>query len=499
MDRQSGILLHISSLPSAFGVGDFGDEAYRFVDKLSDNGFSVWQILPLGPHGPGNSPYQAYSAYAGDVLFISPAELVKWGLLSSDDIAPPFQVDNDVVEYETVTSWKEALIDKCWCGIMRGSDKHSQLKGEFDAFQQEHNWWLNDYALYSFFKKENGGRSWENWPHEIKKRRSDFLKLILHKNSGDLQFEKFKQFLFFKQWFRLKEYAHQKGVRIFGDLPLYVSYDSADVWSNQSLFLLDEDGKPEIVGGVPPDYFSENGQLWGNPVYNWDKLKHDEYHWWIARIYFNLHLFDLVRVDHFRGLESFWAIPASAETAKTGSWQKANGFDFLKILKSRMPDLPVIAEDLGEITRDVEDLRDYFNLPGMKVLQFAFSSDEKNIHLPHNYSTNNVVYTGTHDNNTLKGWWKSLPNADKNRVKSYCGLTNRKKITSQLIEMAWASVAEMAIVPMQDILHLDEEARMNIPGTMVQNWQWRYNKRKERKSHWTFMKQLNKKYNRNNG
>lgn len=498
MERKSGVLLHVSSLPSVFGVGDFGDEAYRFIDKLSENGFSVWQILPFGPHGIGNSPYQAYSAYAGDVLFISPAELVKWGLINKADITVPFQVDDNSVDYELVTKWKEALLEKSWSDFMCDPDKHSQLKGEFQAFQKEHNWWLNDYALYSFLKKENGARSWEKWPNEIKKRQSDVLKSILHDYSGDLQFEKFKQFLFFRQWFRLKEYAHKKGVKIFGDLPLYVSYDSADVWSNQSLFLLDEAGKPEIVGGVPPDYFSEDGQLWGNPIYNWDKLKHDEYHWWIARIYFNLHLFDLLRIDHFRGFESFWAIPATAETAKTGRWQKANGFELLKILKTIMPELPVVAEDLGDINQAVEDLRDTFNLPGMKVLQFAFSSDERNIHLPHNYSTNNVVYTGTHDNNTLKGWWKLLPKAEKNRVKSYCSLTNRNKIPGQLIEMAWASVADLAIVPMQDILHLGEEARMNTPGTFVQNWQWRYNKTKERKAHWTFMKELNKKYNRNN-
>lgn len=498
-DRQSGVLLHISSLPSAFGVGDLGKEAYCFVDKLSDNGFSVWQILPLGPHGPGNSPYQAYSAYAGDVLFISPSELVKWGLLSNEDICIPPHFDDNKVDYDIVSPWKEALVEKSWMNFRNNSGRFAQLEDEFEAFKVEHNWWLNDYALYSFFKKENGGHSWEKWPNEIKKRQPDLLKLILHKYSVDLQFEKFKQFMFFRQWFRLKEYAHKKGVKMFGDLPLYVSYDSADVWSNQSLFLLDEKGKPEIVGGVPPDYFCEDGQLWGNPVYNWDNLKHDEYHWWIARIYFNLHLFDLVRIDHFRGLESFWAIPATAETAKTGSWLKADGFELLKILKSRMPDLPVIAEDLGEITQEVEYLRDYFNLAGMKVLQFAFSSDEENIHLPHNYSNNNVVYTGTHDNNTLGGWWKSLSKADKNRVKLYCSLTNRNAITGQLIEMAWASVANMAIVTMQDVLHLGEEARMNTPGTMVQNWQWRYNKSKERKVHWMFMKALNKKYNRNNG
>ncbi|MCF8362248.1 MAG: 4-alpha-glucanotransferase [Prolixibacteraceae bacterium] len=499
MERQSGVLLHVSSLPSDYGVGDFGEGAYRFIDKLSENGFSVWQILPFGPHGAGNSPYQAYSAYAGDVLFISPAELVKWGLLNKADITVHLQFDKNKVDYEVVTPWKDTLFEKCWMNFINNSGEFAQLNGEFHAFQEEHNWWLNDYALYSICKKKNGGRSWEKWPDEIKKRQTDSLKSISHDYSGDLQFEKFKQFLFFRQWFRLKEYAHKKGIKIFGDLPLYVSYDSADVWSNQSLFVLDEDGKPEIVGGVPPDYFSEDGQLWGNPVYNWEKMKYDEYQWWVARIYFNLHLFDLVRIDHFRGLESYWAIPASAETARTGSWQKANGYELLQILKSRMPDLPVIAEDLGDISLEVEDLRDHFELPGMKVLQFAFSSDAANIHLPHNYSTNNVVYTGTHDNNTLRGWWNLLPKADKSTVKSYCNLTNRTSIPEQLIEMAWSSVAKIAIVPMQDILHLGEEARMNTPGTIEHNWHWRYNKRKERIRHWEFVKKLNEKYNRTNG
>ncbi|HKK81844.1 MAG TPA: 4-alpha-glucanotransferase, partial [Prolixibacteraceae bacterium] len=378
-------------------------------------------------------------------------------------------------------------------------DFYSGLNSEFNAFLQEHSWWLNDYALYSVCKKANGNRSWEKWPEGIKNHHPDTLKSVLEGYSEGVHFEKFKQFLFFRQWFHLKDYAREKGIKIFGDLPLYVSYDSSDVWSNQSLFLLDEDGVPEIVGGVPPDYFSSDGQLWGNPVYDWAKLHHDEYHWWIARIYFNLHLFDLVRIDHFRGLESYWAIPASAETAKTGSWQKANGFELLNILKSRMPDLPVIAEDLGEITPEVEALRDHYALPGMKVLQFAFSSDEKNIHLPHNYSINNVVYSGTHDNDTLRGWWESLPEAEKRRVKMYCSRTNRESMPEQLIEMAWSSVAKLAIVPLQDILHLGKEARMNTPGTIEQNWQWRYNKRKDRKAHWAFMKALNEKYNRENG
>ncbi|MDA3816957.1 MAG: 4-alpha-glucanotransferase [Prolixibacteraceae bacterium] len=499
MDRRSGILLHVSSLPSEYGVGDFGEDAYRFIDRLSENGFSVWQILPFGPHGSGNSPYQAYSAYAGDVLFISPGELVKWKLLDKSDISNHLEFDENSVNYEMVTPWKESLIQKCWNNYRANPENFEQLKDEFNFFQQEHDWWLNDYTLYSVCKNKFNNESWEKWPVGIKKRQSDYINKIHLENSDLILFEKFKQFLFFRQWFRLKEYAHHKGIKIFGDLPLYVSYDSADVWSNQSLFHLDESGKPEIVGGVPPDYFSDDGQLWGNPVFNWKKMKHDEYHWWIARIYFNLHLFDLVRIDHFRGLESFWAIPASAETAKTGSWQKANGFELLKILKSRMPDLPVVAEDLGEITQEVEFLRDYFNLPGMKVLQFAFSSDAKNIHLPHNYSTNNVVYTGTHDNDTLRGWWSSLPKADKSTVKSYCSLTNRKSIPEQLIEMAWSSVAKMAIVPMQDILHSGEETRMNTPGTIEHNWQWRYNKSKERKRQWEFMKELNEKYNRFNG
>ncbi|MDA3880124.1 MAG: 4-alpha-glucanotransferase [Prolixibacteraceae bacterium] len=496
--RNSGILLHVSSLPSAYGIGDFGSEAYGYIDKLSDNGFSVWQILPLGPNEPGFSPYQSYSAYAGDVLFISPDELQRWGLVDTDDISVKIKFPKNIVDYKKVSQWKSEVLLKSWNNFTQKPDAFSSLWDEFESFMHEHEWWLNDYSLYAVCKEKYKGESWEKWPSEVKNRDVGVLEQMRDEEETLIRYEKFKQFLFFRQWFRLKEYANQKGVEIFGDLPLYVSYDSADVWSNQSLFLLNENGEPELVGGVPPDYFSEDGQLWGNPVYNWEHLADNDYHWWIARIYFNLHMFDLVRIDHFRGLESFWAIPATAETAKNGSWQKAKGYDLLQILKKQIPDLPVVAEDLGEITPKVEALRDHFKLPGMKVLQFAFSGDSQNIHLPHNYTVNNLVYTGTHDNDTLVGWWSALSNAEKQTVKGYCTHTNRKSVAARLVELAWSSVACMAIVPMQDVLRLDTNARMNTPGTIEDNWQWRCDAGFGSKKCWRFMKNLNEKYNRSN-
>lgn len=496
--RKSGVLLHVSSLPSNYGTGDLGVEAYSFIDKLAANGFGVWQILPLGPHGPGNSPYQSYSAYAGNVLFVSPDELLNWGLLNKDDIllAPKFSKHR--VEYERATQWKHQLLMKCWDNFRHNQHGFSALWDEFDAFIREHGWWLNDYALYAVCKQQFNGEPWSKWPEKLKKRNAHSLHKFRHEHEQLIRAEMFKQFMFFRQWFRLKEYANKRGVQIFGDLPLYVAYDSADVWSNQSFFQLDKNGDPLLVGGVPPDYFSEDGQLWGNPVYDWEKMAADEYHWWIARIYFNLHLFNMVRIDHFRGLESFWAIPASAKTAKTGSWLKAHGLEMLQVLKKRMPELHVVAEDLGEITPEVEALRDRFELPGMKVLQFAFSGEADNVHLPHNFTANNVVYTGTHDNDTLVGWWNALSTKEKKIVKSYSAHTNRKSVDERLVEYAWSSVACMAIVPLQDILRLDTHARMNTPGTIDRNWLWRCDKGFGGKSNWHFMKKLNVKYNRNN-
>lgn len=491
--RKSGILLHISSLPSAFGIGDLGPEAYHLVDNLSKNGLKIWQILPLGPNGPGNSPYQAYSAYSGDPILISPEMLVDWGLLSKDDLSD-IPLFNDVsVDFEKVTEWKTNIFRLAWQNFQLFAD--SSFRNEYQAFLNEHGWWLNDYALYAACKIEFNGLAWNKWPKNLIERQEDALNYYKLELNDNFEFERFVQFLFFRQWFRLKNYANEKGIQIFGDLPLYVSLDSSDVWGNQKIFLLDENGEPTMVGGVPPDYFCEDGQLWGNPVYNWNEIEKSNYQWWIARLYFNFHLFNLVRIDHFRGLESFWAIPADSKTAKVGQWLPAKGFNLLNILQSQLENLPIIAEDLGIITPEVEHLRDHFNLPGMKVLQFAFTSDHTNEHLPHNISSKNIVYTGTHDNDTIIGWWNSISAEEKNLAHTYLN-ANIGTISERLISYAWASVAEIAILPIQDLMQLDGSARMNIPGIATGNWSWRYRKNQLKKNHWEFIKQLNIIYNR---
>jgi 4-alpha-glucanotransferase len=491
--RNSGVLLHISSLPSEFGVGDLGIEAYTFVDNLAQNGIRIWQILPLGPNGPGNSPYQAYSAYAGDPILISPEKLMEWGLLSTTDLAGKPSFCASKVNFDEVSAWKQKIHLKAWQTFIIQAP--NSLKKEYDAFLNEHNWWLSDYALYAACKTKYEGEPWNKWPQEIIDRNHEVLeglKCMLHK---EYEFERFQQFLFFRQWFQLKNFANSQGIQIFGDIPLYVALDSSDVWANQKMFLLDEIGMPTLVGGVPPDYFCEDGQLWGNPVFNWDELEKAGFQWWIARLYFNLHMFNIVRIDHFRGLESFWAVPADAETAKTGQWLPAKGFELLSIMQSRQGKLPIIAEDLGIITPEVEQLRDHFNLQGMKVLQFAFSSDATNEHLPHNISYNTIAYTGTHDNDTLIGWWNSIDNAERKKAGEYIG-GKAGNVRQRLIEQVWSSSAETVIIPMQDILALGTEARMNIPGTATGNWGWRFQKRQLKKEHFLMIKQLNERYNR---
>jgi 4-alpha-glucanotransferase len=493
LSRKSGILIHISSLPSAFGVGDFGVEAYRFIDQLASSDIKIWQILPLGPNGPGNSPYQAYSAYAGDPIYISPEKLIDWGLLTPVDLSHTPDFSQSTIEFEKVTDWKSELHKKAWHNFILKAD-HS-FKKEYGFFLNEHNWWLSDYALYMACKNEFKGEGWNKWEKKLFERDAETLDQYKWELNLDYEFERFQQFLFFRQWFQLKNYANGKGITILGDLPLYVSHDSSDVWSNQPIFLLDEKGEPSFIGGVPPDYFSEDGQCWGNPVFNWPNLEKTGYQWWIARIYFNLHMFDMVRIDHFRGLESFWAIPAESEDAKIGEWLPAKGFELLTILQSQLGQLPIIAEDLGIITPEVEKLRDHFNLPGMKVLQFAFTTDETNDLLPHNFQKRNVAYTGTHDNDTLLGWWRSLENEERKRVSSY---VNSKKgnIGERIIEWIWSSTAEIVIIPVQDLLGLGSEARMNIPGTSTGNWGWRVQKRQIKKHPFEFIKRLNRIYNR---
>ncbi|MGQ8338473.1 4-alpha-glucanotransferase [Sunxiuqinia sp. A32] len=490
--RSSGILLHISSLPSRYGIGTMGEEAFRFVDFLYESGQKIWQILPIGPTGYGNSPYQSFSAFAGSALLISLDKLVEEDLLQATDLEGMKSFSVKKVEYDLVAKAKDNLLRKAFKIFQ---ERFEDFKEDYYTFLGENSWWLDDYALFSALKGRDHEKCWNQWEEELRFRLPKQLEAVHHEYADDIYFHRFVQFIFFKQWFALKAYANAMNVSFIGDLPLYVSLDSADVWSNQDLFHLDKTGQPTFVGGVPPDYFSETGQLWGCPVFNWAHIKKRKFDWWVARVHFNLNMFDEIRIDHFRGLESYWSVPASEKTAINGKWEPAKGYELLNLLKSQLGELRIIAEDLGVITPEVERLRDEFNLPGMKVLQFAYASDETNEHLPHNYTSNFVVYTGTHDNDTTLGWAKSMTKRERKNVKRYLGV-NSKRVAAKLIELAWASVANKAVIPLQDLLGLDSKARMNVPGVAANNWEWRFKWTDIKEKHKSYLKELTEIYNR---
>lgn len=493
IDRSSGILLHITSLPGNEGVGTLGADAFRFVDILASAGQKYWQILPLGPVGYGNSPYQCFSAFAGNMLLIDLKQLRNEGLLQDQDLDNPPAFNKNVAEFDKASRWKEKQLRKAFEKF--SSDNSKPYFAEYDHFLKEHNWWCHDFALFMSARSHFGNKIWLEWPEEIKFRNPVAIHKLHNELNSETAFHKFVQFMFFRQWFRLKTYALSKGVRIIGDLPLYVSTDSADVWTNTDIFKLDENLNPVMVGGVPPDYFSKTGQLWGNPVFNWQRLKDRGYDWWMARLHFNLNMFHLVRIDHFRGLESFWSVPATETTAINGEWIHAHGHAILAKLKKQTGTLPLIAEDLGMITDEVRKLRHDFNLPGMKVLQFAFTTDAGNEHLPHNYEPNCVVYTGTHDNDTTLGWLKKVKGTEKKMVGKYLGC-KRKKALYNALSAIWSSVAVMAVIPMQDLLELGTKYRMNIPGTAQGNWGWRFHWKQLKNKHVSLLRELNEKYNR---
>ncbi len=491
--RSSGILLHITSLPGDEGIGTLGKNAYYFVDFLVESKQKLWQILPLGPVDAGNSPYQCFSAFAGNPLLIDLQFLTDDELLIETDFLPFPEFSKKKVEFEEVRAWKHQQLKKAFSNFQGNRFQHFQ--NEYNHFLNEHGWWLHDYALFMAAKDYFGNLSWHKWDEGFKLRQSDSLLETSEKLERETDYHKFLQFLFFRQWFRLKEYANSKGVRIVGDVPLYVSGESSDIWANTDIFLLDENMEPTEVGGVPPDYFSETGQLWGNPVFNWQRLKERDYDWWMARLHFNLNMFNVVRIDHFRGLESYWSIPANEQTAINGRWVPAFGWEMLAKLRSQIGELPLIAEDLGIITPEVDQLREEFGLPGMKVLQFAFGADAANKDLPHNYSDNFVVYTGTHDNDTTLGWLHSVENDEKEMVEKYIGTTDREGL-AKVVEMALSSVATMAVIPLPDILELDGESRMNTPGTAHGNWGWRFQWEKLDHEKKEILKELTEKYNR---
>ena len=471
--RGSGILLHITSLPNSFGIGDFGPEAYRSVDFLAQAKQSFWQILPLNPIDPafGSSPYHSISAFAFSPLFISPELMVKEGLLLDSDLEPLPHFFQGRVDYPAVISYKKKLFHRAFERFQT-----KKKEEEYAQFCAENAYWIDDFALFVALKNHLQGKIWSDWPHEIRDRNPEAIHTVKKKLYSVMEREKFLQYLFIQQWSALREYCHQKGIRIIGDMPIYVDYDSVDCWTHPNLFKLDREKHPYAVAGVPPDYFSATGQLWGNPLYRWDVLRQRGYDWWIQRMERNLKTFDLVRIDHFRGFVGYWEVPAAEDSALNGRWIEAPAYDFFHHLKEKYPDLPFIAEDLGTITPDVRKVMEHFGFPGMKVLLFAFG-EENPMHpyLPHTYEKNCVVYTGTHDNNTARGWFDKEARPDeKRRLSQYLGHeVSEQDIHWELIKMAMISVANTVIIPMQDVLGLGPEARMNRPATTTGNWQWR--------------------------
>ncbi len=473
--RACGILLHVTSLPSSYGIGDLGPSAYRFADILAEMKQSFWQVLPLGPTNPafGNTPYDSSSAFAGNPLLISPDMLLKDGLLFPEDVLGVPNFPEDRIDYPAVIDYKEKLLDRAFT-VFQNSDKDT--KGcEFKRFCSE-NTWLEDFALFSAIKSHFHGLPWNRWPTAIRDRRPEALKEMVDQLQDEIGKQKFFQYTFFRQWLFIKEYCNRNGLQIIGDMPIYVNHDSPDVWTRPEIFNLDAEKNPISVAGVPPDYFSKTGQLWGNPIYRWDVLKKERYAWWIRRLEHNLKLFDLIRIDHFRGLVSYWEVKAGKMTAVEGEWIKVPTEDFLNTLFRRFPNLPMIAEDLGFITPDVREVITRFGLPGMRLLLFAFGEGlPDNPYAPHNHVKNCAVYTGTHDNNTARGWFdREATPEDKKRFFKYMGRTiSGEEFFRELIRLAMASVANTAILPMQDILGLGEEARMNWPGKTKGNYEWR--------------------------
>jgi len=473
--RRSGILLHITSLPSEFGIGDLGPSAYEFVDFLEQTKQTVWQILPLNPTLLiyGNCPYSSNSAFAANTLLISPEFLLLEGLLNNQEFLDKPEFSNHNCNFEQVISYKNKILNFAFCRL----STNKKILKEFQDFCSRNSYWLDDYSLFITLKNIFEQKSWDKWPEKIKNRDQKELAEIKRQYANQIEKENFCQFLFFRQWNNLRNYANKRGIKLFGDIPLYVNYDSVDVWRNPEIFKLDQQKLPLFVSGVPPDYFSKTGQRWGMPVYDWENLKKTNYHWWIERFRHNLELFDFVRIDHFRGLVSFWQIPIEETTAINGKWIKAPAIDFLRKLKLRFWHLPIIAEDLGIITTDVKDVMRRFKIPGMRILLFAFGEDNpKHPYLPENYIPNCVAYTGTHDNNTVRGWFENeAKNEEKERVVKYLGkMVDKNTIHIEFIQLLMNSRANLVIIPMQDILGLPESARMNIPGTTTGNWQWRF-------------------------
>jgi 4-alpha-glucanotransferase len=482
--RSSGILLAVTSLPGPHGSGDLGAEAYALVDQLVRAGQGIWQVLPLGPTGYGNSPYQCFSAFAGNPLLVDLRELSRQGWLAEEDLAHPPAAGDGSLDYERVIGWRMARLRRAFERFESLTRDQAELRSDLARFAEENRHWLDDFALFMAIKGRHGEVAWTNWPMELVMREPAAIAAWKERLAGEIRLHQFIQWRFFRQWQALKRYANKRGVRIVGDVPIFVAHDSADVWANQADFRLDERGVPLVVAGVPPDYFSATGQLWGNPLYRWDRMAAGGYAWWQRRLSQAMALYDWVRLDHFRGFEAYWEVPGDAPTAVSGRWVAGPGAAFFAEMTARLGPLPLVAEDLGVITPAVEALRDQFGYPGMRVLQFAFGDDPKAAdYRPHRYISRCVVYTGTHDNDTTAGWFHSQPGRGSTRaaeqiarerqlVLRYLG-TDGREVHWDFIRLAMASVARWAIFPMQDVLGLGSQARMNLPGTLAGNWRWR--------------------------
>ncbi len=466
--RACGILLPISSIPSAYGIGTFSKEAYEFVDFLEEAGQSYWQILPLGPTGYGDSPYQSFSTFAGNPYYIDLEELVEAGLITRQTCEDcDWGGSEAYVDYEKIYLSRFKVLEEAFQNSRIEEDE------DFNAFVAENDFWLPDYALYMAVKDSYEGKSWSEWEEDIRLRKPEALARYKEQFRDQIAFYEFQQYMFNIQWTKLKKYANDKGIKIIGDIPIYVAFDSADTWANPELFQLDEAGLPTGVAGCPPDSFSATGQLWGNPLYRWEYHKETGYEWWMKRISYCYKLYDVVRIDHFRGFDEYYNIPFGDETAEFGKWEKGPGYDLFKVMKQKIGNKPVIAEDLGFLTPSVGKLLKKTGYPGMKVLQFAFDSREKNDYLPHNYTANSVVYTGTHDNDTTLGWYQAISRKDRSFARQYLDIRSNKELVWNFIRAAVASVSDTAVIPMQDYLELGGEARINVPSTLGDNWKWR--------------------------
>lgn len=474
-ERVSGILLHPTSLPSPYGIGDLGKAAFDFIDFLEKAGQHIWQVLPLTQTGFGDSPYQSFSAFAGQPLIISPEHLVSLGLFAKEDLADCPCGGEDSVDYGAVIPWKTKILRKAYDNYRKTPVK--MLLEEYDSFYEANKFWADDYALFMACKEVNGGKCWLDWDEKYRiltpARRSRLEEELF----DEIYYYKFIQFIFYSEWYAVKQYANERNIRIIGDIPIFVSMDSADVWANRHLFQLDSKGYPLAVAGVPPDYFSATGQLWGNPLYDWDAHRAEGFAWWISRIRNQLDILDYLRIDHFRGFEAYWAVPYGEETAVNGKWKHGpKEALFLAIEKALGENLPIIAEDLGVITPEVEKLRDRFCFPGMKVLQFAFEAAGESSFLPHQFTTTNCVcYTGTHDNDTTKGWYETAPESARDKVRRYMN-TDGSSIHMDFIRTCLGTIAAYAVFPLQDVLGVGKEGRMNTPGVAMANWTWRYPK-----------------------